>query len=192
MITIKGAWDKGFSFGWYTQEPYLLSDHYVTSSELLNKRSCIGGHISAAKRHGNTYSIEFLISLFNMLQGIEDFDYILSAPPSANSNRYNVQHVISQQLSGKYNVPYLDGFFLRSGSRQVKSIPGKSNRINYINENIKINSQFYINENSKFLLLDDIYETGATLNSLSKKLKLKYKKCYICCIALSITTEKNF
>jgi predicted amidophosphoribosyltransferase len=191
MIAINGGWDKGFVLGWHTEDYYYIGKNLDFIHTLSNTRSVVGSYISKVKRCGDVSSVNSIVKLFDIVQGLNEFDYIISVPPSKNSQNHDASKLISLALAKKFGIQYLDNFFIRSESQQIKTVFGKENRINLINSCIMVNPCITVYSNSSLLLIDDVYETGATLETLAFNIKDKVKNCFLCVVAISATKNND-
>ena len=138
-----------------------------------------GSLITKFKYSDKTYlSALFTEMLSNLIvrnQLGEEFDFITSVPISRKrlfTRKYNQSAILANQLSAKHNIPVDNQMLYR-----VKNIPPQTtlrrkDRLKNVKNAFHVpkNLKNYI-KNSRVILVDDVFTTGATLNECAKTLK---------------------
>ncbi|MDH4261752.1 MAG: phosphoribosyltransferase family protein [Spirochaetia bacterium] len=120
-----------------------------------------------AKFHNDVVMQNFLISFLKQNgQGyFQNINYLIPAPSSKD-----LIYFITQKLAKHYKIPVIN-IFKKNKKQQSKTLDQFS-RYREIQNNImlKNNKKISMNCNEKFLIIDDLWTTGATMNHLCKLL----------------------
>lgn len=184
MIELIGIWDYGFSLG-----------EHIVKNDNIWIRTTLGNHLSKLKRFNDQDSLKYINNLviksFVKSQiHIDEFDYIISVPQSLNSPYFDAASMVTDFISNNYNITYIENFFIRIQLGQIKTINSQSKRQEFVNTAFIFNKNIDGNlfQNKKIILVDDIYDTGSTLNVLCSKIKYQFPNCIILCFTISKTT----
>lgn len=156
-LTLKGEFNVGFALGKYAEE----------------KKTRLGKLIYNFKYKKNRKAGEILLDLSSQFvkQNYPDFDLIVPVPPAISSTHFFVSRFFSKNLALRLQKPIENKLLqrLRFASEQKTSRRLKDKR-----ENVK--NSFKLTESEKVkgktvLLIDDIYDTGATVNEITSLFK---------------------
>ncbi|MCU0466368.1 MAG: hypothetical protein MUF38_17590, partial [Anaerolineae bacterium] len=112
-------------------------------------------------------------------------DYIVSVPSSPNKEKYDVPVNISQQLSTILNMKNGAQYVFKTKDTQMKNMQTGKQKADHIRDAFSIlpNNPF---QNKSVIIIDDIYDSGATLNELGNVLRSAGAKVY------GLTATKTF
>jgi len=129
-----------------------------------------GGHKEYAKYLG-----EFLSEKIRKERLEEKIDLIIPIPIHSNRRKkrgYNQCEELAKVISKKLNIPMNASVLIRKKETKPQSGLSFTQRKNNMKDAFELKNTFDI-YHKNILLIDDIYTTGATINSCSKLLKKK-------------------
>ncbi len=87
-----------------------------------------------------------------------------------NLRGFNQSSLIAKRMAESYNLAFLDNFLIRQKMTLTQTKLNPKERQNNVNDAFTINSRFSL-PTTNFLLIDDVWTTGATLKTAAKALK---------------------
>ena len=187
-IEITGLWDKGWALDVHTIRSKYIGEDSFGNPHYETERSEIGEAVYGLKYKGDrnivkeiaSTAVEFIKS--NMIDF--NIDVVLPVPPTQN-RFFQPVFLIAEEIAKATNVFYLDNLLVKKTYAPAKNMT--------YDEKAKTVFQIICTKKAKrdcnILLIDDIYQTGATLNSCVKTLREdpKIKNIY----ALTMTKTKG-
>lgn len=180
---IDGEWHLGYVLDRHTESSEFLGHDQWGHPKFNNIRTDVGEAIYRLKNQNDRAQIPLLADVFiNQLGSkFRSAGLIVPMPPSKERN---VQPVIelSRAIAQKMNIGCFENILLKKiKTNQMKDIEG------YDDKMLALKGAFYINNGISndgcwdVLLIDDLYDTGASLNSAVKILKTypKFKDIYV-------------
>jgi competence protein ComFC len=110
---------------------------------------------------------------FNLFGGFENIDYIVPVPLHKTRMRdrgFNQATVIGKIISGILGIPISEKIIKRRNYTKTQTLLTKTERQTNVSEVFKIPNPEFSKEKN-VLLVDDVFTTGSTVNSMSKLLK---------------------
>jgi len=172
VIELKGKWKKGYAI-----DKHIISSIYVGEDEYGHpmfdtKRSEIGELVYQLKYQKKKNIINDIMVLVKPL--LDDWqigakvDIIIPIPPSDISRAFQPVFIIAQAISDYLNIPMSTQVLKKSKHEQLKnaSINEKSDLIKG-----SITKDKNFKKKVNILLVDDLFESGATLNEAVDVLK---------------------
>lgn len=150
-------------------------------------------HLFKYKNH--QYLAEFLASLMQkhisaIGLNLGSYDFITAVPMhkyKLKTRGYNHARLLAKLLSNYFKIPFKDDIIASTYIKYSQAkLPGNKRKSN-------VAKAFFVEKdltNKKIILIDDIFTTGATIQSCSKKLKLKGAEKIIV-LTLSKTQSMN-
>lgn len=121
-------------------------------------------------------------------QTFETVDYIIPVPlhkKRLHQRGYNQVTTFCNAISEKLNIEVLDSVLVKTKNIQSQTIKNKLNRLKNSKEVFEIKN-FHHLKNKHFLLIDDVFTTGATMEACAREiLKIENAKVSILTIAYS-------
>lgn len=185
-IELKGNWNKGFAYDNHIVESTFLGYDEYNHEKFDNSRSAMGALVYQLKYRNDISKVKFIIELLlNGFSGWDYFDYIIPAPFS--QQRVNQPVVlISQELSNKVNVPFLQALYRDNvAGIPLKNINDRDEKLDLLVKSIKILNNDLI-KGKNILLIDDLFRSGATLTA-STDILLKNGAKSVCVLAMTKT-----
>jgi len=140
------------------------------------------------KYYSNGFSSE--LALFFLEQLNWPIDMIVSVPlhPQKQKERgFNQTHIIGKQLGRKLHIPYSNNLLIREKNTLPQKTLSDKERIQNIKNafSTRENIEKYDIMKKHIMIIDDIYTTGSTIDSIAKLLKdLGASEVYGLCIAI--------
>ncbi len=191
-IKLPGPWELGYSLDIYTKSSKLLSPVQRGFNEFETSYSSIGEvlHHLKYRRENDQASIEYLATqaaLFLQSYGLR-FDVIVPVP-CTKSKYYPPVTLVARNIGLKMNKPIVECIEIMNNRIQAKDKDTKQERLKLRK------SQFCITSNDKIagrrlLLVDDLFDTGATLECLDNLLRIDGFAAEIRVMALAKTRGK--
>lgn len=171
-IRLNGNWDEGYALDVHVVESIFLGNDEHGKPHFENIRSEVGEAVFQLKYRNN-------ISLLNELAetacdfiknkwGIKIYGIIASPPSRARFNQ--PVFMLTQKIGEFLNVPYSLDFFTKNSTIEVKNMS--------IEEKAKLNTSDLIKKNgylqspnSNILIIDDLYNSGFSMNLVVNLLK---------------------
>jgi len=167
---LAGNWNGGLAFDRHIRVSVYLGVDEQGYKQFNTTRSEMGELVYQLKYCGDQSAIPKIIELLKDLDGIESFDAIIPVP-SSQSRPLQPVDAISVALGAQRNVPALVGHLTKVGNAQLKNITDPVERANAL-ANITVSGKTNIS-GKEVLLLDDLYDSGATLSACCRVLKEK-------------------
>ncbi|MGO1369913.1 ComF family protein [Senegalia sp. (in: firmicutes)] len=171
-IKLEGNWKEGFAIDYHVVKSEYLGEDCYGRAQFETTRTEIGELIYKLKYRSNkkvVYDIIKLISIFLKKWGISNkVDVVLPAPPSNKNREFQPVFVLAEEIAEFINKPiYLD-VLTKKSITQIKDI-------DVVEKEKTIRETIVMNKSSKrkvnILVVDDLYESGTTLNEICRVLK---------------------
>lgn len=191
-IEIIGNWVKGYALDLHTTGSEYLGDDQYGHPQFNTTRSEIGQLLYDLKYRGNKNVIPKLISkIKECITGIEQFDYIVSIPPSKTDRPFQPVELICQVLSSEYKIPFLNDAIIKMRStEELKNVSDISKRKEILEDTISFNESYDFKEKD-VLLIDDLYRSGSTLTVATDLLYKHGNASYVSVIVLTKTRSNR-
>lgn len=174
---IVGNWNSG-----YALDKHIISSTYVGDNQygrptFDTKRTEIGEALYQLKYKNDQSQIEFLSNCV-VSCAKSNFNYLGLIIPMPSSTPRATQPVtlLARAVGAKMNIPVFEELlFKKKNGKHLKDIATKDEKIKALENTMSLTDQ--INGDGKWnaLLIDDLYDTGATLEEACKLLN-GYKK----------------
>ena len=123
------------------------------------------------------------------------FDVVAVIPSKPEKNQ-RLEQLLERVASNYREGPTFieDLFFFNEGSKSLKTLGSKENRIQELNVNLHINTKYSeLVREKKVLLIDDVITTGATLARANELLEQYCNTRAIgCCLAKTVRTSSEY
>ncbi len=156
-LVLKGDFNLGFALGKYSEE----------------KKTKLGKLIYHFKYKRDKKACEILVNLSSqfLMQNYPDFDIIVPVPPAIASTHFFVNRFFSRNLAERLQKPLENKLIQR-----IRFATEQKDFRNLTGEKSNVKDCFRISQPDKLegktvLLIDDIYDSGATVNEVSGLLK---------------------
>ena len=137
--------------------------------------TAIGRMVYEFKYQGNRSHLDKLASeIINFINENEKYkkaDCIVAVPATASDRDYDPVSLIAQEISERAGIPFAENVLVKTR----KTRPQKE-LVNVTQKKLNVKNAFAINDRGKIyhktiILLDDLYDSGATLNECARALR---------------------
>lgn len=175
---IYGYWTEGFVFDDHVKSSKYLGRNEVTGyDEWENNRSLMGEFIYQLKYKNDISAVKNIVDLCmtflsTWLRG-KNVDIIIPAPFSKDRKVQPV-NLIAHEIAQRANKTYRPDLLRKNNNAESKSQFKKIEIEASLNESLPAN----------VLIVDDVYQTGATLRETASVIAMKYnvKNIYVFCL----------
>lgn len=188
-IRLSGHWDVGYALDRHVVKSIPLGDDEYGHTQFDNTRSPIGELLYQFKYKKKIDCLAEIIdtvdTFLNYANDISDFEAIIPVPPTQKLRLYQPVFMIAKAIADKRKVIYASDVLAKIGKIESKSLSSIEKRKLYGS----IVKQRICLRPINVLLIDDLYDTGFTLNQCTDILRRdsNIKKIYV----LAITKTKN-
>ena len=184
---IKGAWDMGYVLDLHTISSTMIGYNEFGHPEFDTQRSPLGELLYRLKYRGDKSSIPLIVRA--VITFVHNWaiqpDVIVPVPPSKLQRPYQPVIEIASQLSKALQIP-LDSASLKKtrSTSQMKDIGDFSERVTALETVFTAGRDL---EGKQVLLIDDLLQSGATMNVAARTLKKQGGVKAVYAIALTRT-----
>lgn len=170
-IILEGNWNKGLAFDVHTLDSEYLGCDEHGHNRWKNTRSEMGELIYQLKYKQKTENVSKICDLISdKIKGLETFDLIIPIPPTKNRTIQPVAE-IAKELGSRNNIQIVNALQKMSSGEELKNISDPDKRMDALSTMGLIKN--YDFSEKKILLLDDLYDSGATLRAATDILHKK-------------------
>src|SRR4051794_20473621 len=168
---IKGSWDTGYVLDLHTISSTMIGYNELGYPEFDTQRSPLGELVYRLKYKGDKSVLPSIVEVVAALLtrlAIQS-DVIVPMPPSKLQRPYQPVIEVASGLSKALRIP-LDATSLKKTTTtpQMKDIGDFSERVAALETAFTVGREF---EGRQVLLIDDLFQSGATMNVVAKTLK---------------------
>ncbi len=170
---IFGNWDLG-----YTADKHIISSYIVGVNEYGHNifdttRTQVGESVFLLKYRHDQNQIVPLAELAVTIIGnhYPKFDFVVGAPPS-QIRPYQPVDLISSKIAEILGIQYVNNFLLKQPlEAKLKDVAGKEKKLEVLRNKITVDNSVLNDGKWDVLVVDDLYDSGATLETICSSLR---------------------
>lgn len=177
---LEGSWDAGYALNKHTLSSEFIGYNEFGKPKFDTTRSEPGEALYQLKYQSDWTQVEPLAAEIkaSLLPMFGEVGFIVPMPASTTRARQPVDE-LATELGRITNTPVFDNLIVKSpapqGSPQLKNLNTRQEKDEVLNGRFSINPAITNEGCWNALLLDDLFDTGATMDAVAKALKT-YKK----------------
>ena len=174
----------------------MLSSTYLGPDEFGHKqfentRSEMGELVYRLKYKKDKSALPEIVTLLDKMKGLEKFDYIVPIPPTVGTRAFQPVTEIARALGEHHGVEVLTDFLKKKpGGQQLKDVNDPDKRKELLRASFYIDSDLSL-AGCSILLLDDLYDSGATLAAATELLNNEAKADKVCVLTMTKTRSNR-
>ena len=170
-IEIKGLWDKGYSIDKHSNGSTYIGEDPFGHPRFDTDRTVIGQYMYELKYLGKVNRIKKIVDLIvpflDSWDELKEIDVVLPVPSSNTNRMFQPVPGIASEIAAYLKKAYIDNILIKTSDLQLKNIDSE--------EKTKIDHTIIASKKAKrkysALIVDDIYDTGKTLNDAVSALR---------------------
>jgi len=188
---IPGRWREGFALDYHTVSSTYLGDDEYGTPRFETKRSELGELLYQLKYRSDTSAVAAMVDaaadfLAQWKPGVE---IVVPVPPTRHDRKLQPVLVLASALCGRLGIPLAGDCITRT-----KEVPELKNVYDY-DERLRLISDAYAVDASqasgrRVLLFDDLYRSGATMNTIAALLLDRGGAAEVFALAMTRTRSK--
>jgi len=190
-----GSWDEGYALDFHTLQSSFVGYDEYGHERFDTIRSEIGELLYTLKyksdRSAQSGIVDTLVNFLHTRWNVIPYlNGVVPVPPSRIGRPFQPVLEIARELSVKIQVPFLEDTLSKtSKTPELKDVYNFDDRFELLKDAFSVDRPLV--EGKKFLLFDDLYRSGATLNAISRLLREQggAKRIYV--LALTKTRSKT-
>ena len=175
---LTGNWDKGFALDKHVLKSVPIGYNNFGHMTFDTTRSLAGEALYQLKYQHDSSQTDILAkAIFEQIipKFTKKIELIIPVPPSKQRRKQPVIE-LANSLAQLMEVKVFNGILLKTGNTsQLKNISEKSAKTELLKNKFSVNDEITNNGKWNTLLIDDLYDTGATLEAACEVLRT-YKK----------------
>ena len=170
--TISGPWRDG-----YVLDKQVISSTYLGNGMFDTLRTDIGQALYLLKYRNDTSQVEPISKAFvqSLSHVFSTVGFVVPMPPSQNRSVQPLS-LLAKSIAQKLQKPYFDQFLIKTGTTpSMKDLDFKEEKLKALSTVFSINDMIEERGPWDVLLLDDLYDSGASLESATQVLSTSPK-----------------
>ena len=186
---IYGNWDIGYSLDKHSISSVFIGHNEYGHPQFDTTRTEVGEALYQLKYNSDRNQVSILgQQIIDSLGRYFQSASLVLPMPASKQRAFQPVSEIAKQVSGLLNIPYFDNFLVKTAyTAQVKNMPSKEERVKALYSSFKLNDVLAEGAYNA-LILDDLYDTGSSLEAATSMLRqcTKINKIFVATI-----TRKN-
>lgn len=191
VFVLEGNWKKGLACDLHTLDSIYLGEDDHGHKHWDNKRSEMGQLVYDLKYGNDKSAIAKIIDLIHQnIKGIEKFDIIVPMPPTKMDRSFQPVEEIAKALGAYHKIEVINALTKEAGGAELKDMHDPEERKNLLEKSMKL-AKNYDFSGKKVLLLDDLFQSGATSMAATKILYEQANAQIVCVLTMTKTRSKQ-
>jgi predicted amidophosphoribosyltransferase len=176
IIRIEGNWDDGYVLDKHTLSSVYLGDNEAGHPQFDTTRSEVGEALYQLKYRGDFKWADPLAAEIeqHLVPKFDKIGFIVPMPATTARPRQPVTEV-AKALAARLKVPLFENILVKvqapAGSPALKNIVGKEAKVEALKDRFGINDEISNDGKWNVLVVDDLYDTGASMEAACAKLR---------------------
>lgn len=188
-IDLQGNWRVGKAFDVHVLSSIYLGPNEFGHAKFDTTRSEMGELVHKLKYRNDKSVVPQIVTLLDKIPGIEEFGYIIPIPPTNKGRQFQPVTEIALALGQRRNVKVLTDLLAKAaGGQQLKNVNDVAERERLVKEGLCIEGNTSV-AGCHVLVVDDLYDSGATLRAATDLLIQQAKAESVC--VLTMTKSKR-
>ncbi|WOB05888.1 ComF family protein [Piscinibacter gummiphilus] len=180
---IHGPWDAGWVLDKHMIKSTFLGHDAFGNPQFENLRTEAGEATYQLKYRSDWSQAKPLAQAVadNICPKLQSIGFIVPMPASRSRSRQPVTEV-AKELGGLLNAPMFDGILLKApNGKSLKDLATKAEKVEAIGKSLSVKDQITNDGSWNVLLIDDLYDSGASMEAACKVLRgyPKVRKIYV-------------
>jgi predicted amidophosphoribosyltransferase len=178
---ISGNWDAGFALDKHTRSSTYLGDDANGRPQFDTKRSEVGEALYQLKYRGDFSKVDLLAAevATYLVPKFASIGLIIPMPPTNQRTRQPVVE-IARALSARLMVPVFENILTKlpppeQGAPQIKDLVGKEAKVAALAGRFQVEQGIANDGRWNVLIVDDLFDSGATMEAASARLREYHK-----------------
>ncbi len=164
VIPLMGNFDSGYALGQY-------SEHVGAQTEKTQVGVLLHRFKYQFDRDAGAKLTDLAAELINRQSLLKSSDFIVTVPPSFTSRPFDPVSFLAERVSGRTKIPWERNVIKRTRITKLqKRIFNKADKEENVISTFRLSNPEVI-PGKKILLLDDLYDSGATINQICQILR---------------------
>jgi predicted amidophosphoribosyltransferase len=176
ILLIHGNWDAGFVLDKHTLSSTYLGDNEQGHPQFDTKRSEVGEALYQMKYRGDFSKADPLAAEIekHLIPRFGKIGFIVPMPPSTARPKQPVAE-IAKALSKRMGVPLFENLLIKvpapAGAPALKNLVGKQAKADALKDRFKVDDEIKNQGRWNVLVVDDLFDTGASMEAACAKLR---------------------
>ena len=189
---IKGNWHAGYTLDKHVKSSVFLGENEFGHAEYDTIRTDVGEAMYQLKYNSDRGKIPFLVDAFieNLQSKFSSVGFIVPMPPS-KCRKFQPLTELAKEIAKKMDIPLFENILIKKGEMpQIKDIESIDEKMEVLENGLSIDNGIGNEGCWDVLLIDDLYDSGASLNAAAQALK-RYSKVNNIYVATFTRTKKS-
>jgi predicted amidophosphoribosyltransferase len=180
ILPLNGNWDAGYVLDKHTLSSVHIGDNEFGHPQFDTTRSEVGEALFRLKYRNDFSKAEPLSAEIeqHLVPKFGPIGFIVPMPGSTQRSKQPVTEV-GRELSKRLNVPLFENILVKlpapAGAAALKNLVGKQAKVEALKDRFDINDAITNDGKWNVLVVDDLYDTGASMEAACAKLRTYHK-----------------
>lgn len=173
MIQIQGPWNAGFAYDRHSIKSTLIGEYSNGLGHFDTQRTEMGELVYQLKYRHNINAVPEIIRILSNSEEfkryISNIDTVLIVPPSNKARPFQPVFEVAKKISEVFGKDFFFNALETTNVEQIKNIDEKD-KYSRVKNSLAIHFSI-LNKERKYLIFDDVFDSGNTLKAYVDTLK---------------------